>query len=134
MHLQGRVALQEPPRKHAQGPLRSILVLERTERGRGVVGPVTPGASSQTILFHKLQITSRTKNVDAQAHVGQQLHEVIMNHTCENPTWKNIPMMAIIANLPLANSAASFLVFSAGSLEVKTLKPKSPAAAAVPAD
>ena len=54
--------------------------------------------------------------------------------TCENLTWKNIPMMAIIANLPFANSAESFLVFSAGSLEVKTLKPKSPTAAAVPAD
>ena len=38
-------------------------------------------------------------------------------------------MMAIIASLPLANSAESFFVFSAGSLEVKTLKPKSPAAA-----
>ena len=45
-----------------------------------------------------------------------------------------MPMMAIIASLPLANSADNFLVFSAGSLEVKTLKPKSPAAAGVPGD
>merc|ERR1719240_2354095 len=51
-----------------------------------------------------------------------------------SPSWKNIPMMAIIASLPLASSAESFLVFSDGSLEVSTLKPKSPAAAAVPAD
>ena len=49
-------------------------------------------------------------------------------------SWKNIPMMAIMASLPLASSADSFLVFSAGSEEVKTFHPKSPAAAAVPAD
>ena len=46
--------------------------------------------------------------------------------------WKNIPMMAIIASLPLAISALSFLVFSAGSEEVNTLNPKSPAYAALP--
>ena len=45
-----------------------------------------------------------------------------------------MPMMAIIANLPFASSALSFLVFSAGSDAVKTLNPKSPAAAGVPAD
>ena len=50
------------------------------------------------------------------------------------PAWKNIPMMAIIASLPLASSALSFLVFSAGSEAVKTLNPKSPAAAGVPGD
>ena len=55
---------------------------------------------------------------------------------CNHPldAWKNIPMMAIIASLPFASSADNFLVFSAGSLEVKTLKPKSPAAAGVPGD
>eukprot|EP00438_Fugacium_kawagutii_P031659 Skav207328 [mRNA] locus=scaffold3027:204226:210297:+ [translate_table: standard] len=50
------------------------------------------------------------------------------------PTWKNIPMIAIIASLPLASSAESFLVFSAGSDAVNTLNPKSPAAAGVPGD
>jgi len=39
------------------------------------------------------------------------------------PSWKNIPMIATIANRPLAISAASFLVFSSGSSEVRTLKP-----------
>jgi len=39
------------------------------------------------------------------------------------PSWKNIPMMATIANRPLAISALSFLVFSSGSSEVRTLKP-----------
>ena len=48
------------------------------------------------------------------------------------PAWKNMPMMAIIASLPLAISALSFLVFSAGSEEVNTLNPKSPAYAALP--
>ena len=38
-------------------------------------------------------------------------------------SWKNMPMIAIMANLPLASSADSFLVFSSGSEEVKTLKP-----------
>ena len=48
------------------------------------------------------------------------------------PAWKNMPMMAIIASLPLAISALSFLVFSAGSEAVNTLNPKSPAYAALP--
>jgi hypothetical protein len=49
-----------------------------------------------------------------------------------HPTWKNMPMMAIIASLPLAISALSFLVFSAGSEAVNTLNPKSPAYPSVP--
>ena len=48
--------------------------------------------------------------------------------------WKNMPMIAIIASLPLANSAASFVFFASGSEAVNTLNPKSPAAAGVPAD
>ena len=38
-------------------------------------------------------------------------------------SWKNMPMIAIMANLPLASSADNFLVFSSGSEEVNTLKP-----------
>ena len=57
----------------SDGILNTKLVLERTERGGGVVGPVTPGASGQTILFRKLHITSRKKNVNARAHINQQL-------------------------------------------------------------
>ena len=49
-------------------------------------------------------------------------------------SWKNMPMIAIIASRPFASSAESFFVFSSGSDEVKTLKPKSPAAAGVPGD
>eukprot|EP00421_Protoceratium_reticulatum_P013370 CAMPEP_0168384380 /NCGR_PEP_ID=MMETSP0228-20121227/14381_1 /TAXON_ID=133427 /ORGANISM="Protoceratium reticulatum, Strain CCCM 535 (=CCMP 1889)" /LENGTH=48 /DNA_ID=CAMNT_0008397545 /DNA_START=164 /DNA_END=306 /DNA_ORIENTATION=+ len=43
-----------------------------------------------------------------------------------------MPMMAIIANLPLASSAWSFLVLAAGSLLESTLKPKSPGVPLVP--
>ena len=50
------------------------------------------------------------------------------------PTWRNLPMVSKMANLPLARSADQFLVFSAGTLEARSLKPKSPAAALVPAD
>ena len=61
---------------------------------------------------------------------------VVTNNMCTelNPmlAWKNMPMMAIIASLPLAISALSFLVFSAGSEAVNTLNPKSPAYASVP--
>ena len=60
---------------------------------------------------------------------------VVTNKICAQnpiPAWKNMPMMAIIASLPLAISALSFLVFSAGSEEVNTLNPKSPAYAALP--
>ena len=35
-----------------------------------------------------------------------------------------MPMNAILANLPLPSSADKMLVFSLGSLEVRTLKPK----------
>ena len=65
-----------------------------------------------------------------------QLTHIPEGHWRHTPhlAWKNIPMMAIIASLPLASSALSFLVFSAGSEEVNTLNPKSPAAAGVPAD
>ena len=42
---------------------------------------------------------------------------------CATDAWKNMPMMAIMARRPLASSADSFLVFSAGSEEVNTLKP-----------
>ena len=59
-----------------------------------------------------------------------KVYKAFMRHGA----WKNIPMMAIIASLPLASSAESFFVFSAGSLEVSTLNPKSPAAAGVPGD
>ena len=52
--------------------------------------------------------------------------------TAPIPAWKNMPMMAIIASLPFAISALSFLVFSAGSAAVNTLNPKSPAYASVP--
>ena len=52
--------------------------------------------------------------------------------TAPMPAWKNMPMMAIIASLPFAISALSFLVFSAGSAAVNTLNPKSPAYASVP--
>jgi hypothetical protein len=45
-----------------------------------------------------------------------------------HPTWKNMPMIAIM----FASSALSFLVFSAGSDAVNTLNPKSPAYASVP--
>ena len=40
------------------------------------------------------------------------------------PSCKNMPMNAILANLPLPSSADNMLVFSLGSLEVRTLKPK----------
>ena len=59
----------------------------------------------------------------------QYAHRIAQNPI---PAWKNMPMMAIIASLPLAISALSFLVFSAGSEAVNTLNPKSPAYASVP--
>ena len=36
------------------------------------------------------------------------------------PSWKNMPMIAILANLTLPSSADKMLVFSLGSLEVRT--------------
>merc|ERR1719327_2060201 len=51
-----------------------------------------------------------------------------------SPSRKNIPIIAIIASRPLASSAASFFSFSAGSLDVSTLNPKSPFEAGVPGD
>ena len=48
--------------------------------------------------------------------------------------WKNIPMIAIIASRPLANSALSLVFFTSGSSDVMSFHPKSPAKAAVPGD
>ena len=62
------------------------------------------------------------------------VNDAAFDLSSKTSSWKNMPMMAIMASLPLASSADSFLVFSAGSEEVKTFHPKSPAAAAVPAD
>ena len=42
-------------------------------------------------------------------------------------------MTALMAHLSFASTADKFLVFTAGSLEARTLKLKSPAAALVPA-
>ena len=69
-----------------------------------------------------------------QTLCGVFLGELEKNNTltAPMPAWKNMPMMAIIASLPFAISALSFLVFSAGSAAVNTLNPKSPAYASVP--
>merc|ERR1719443_1818866 len=48
------------------------------------------------------------------------------------PSWKNMPMIAIIASRPFAISAASFFCFSAGSLEVSSVQPNSPREAGDP--
>ena len=45
---------------------------------------------------------------------------------------KNIPMMAIMAKRPFANSALSLVFFTSGSSDVMSFHPKSPAKAAVP--
>ena len=42
------------------------------------------------------------------------------------PSWKNMPMMAIMAKRPLASSALNFFDFSAGSFDVRTFQPYSP--------
>eukprot|EP00975_Prorocentrum_lima_P039285 8256782-Prorocentrum_lima.AAC.1 len=45
------------------------------------------------------------------------------------PSWKNMPLMAIMARRPFPNSAGNFLLISAelvGALDVTPGKPKSP--------
>ena len=112
--------------------LHSELALECSQRRGGVVCPVTPSGSCKAVLPQE-QVSCKikqkhSKEIDLRAHV-----------VCQNPhganrgtwltccmlhdAWKNMPMMAIMASLPFASSADNFLVFSAGSEEVSTLKP-----------
>ena len=80
-------------------------------------------------LLHSLSATLFVVFLFLLSCNKQYAHRIAQNPI---PAWKNMPMMAIIASLPLAISALSFLVFSAGSEAVNTLKPKSPAYASVP--
>ena len=121
--------------------LHSQLILECSQRRCGVVGPVSPGTAGQAILLKKqsllccLMLSAKPAGLrmifNASIFYGISTQIVWKQ---EMISWKNIPMIAIIASRPFASSAESFLVFSAGSDEVKTLKPKSPAAAGVPGD
>ena len=89
----------------------------------GHAAPAQP--PNQTPFFSSAQVAQITKD-RYKAQVPPA--EPVM------PTWRNMPMVSKMANLPLARSADQFLVFSAGTLEARTLKPKSPAAALVPAE
>ena len=80
-------------------------------------------------LLHSLSATLFVVFLFLLSCNKQYAHRIAQNPI---PAWKNMPMMAIIASLPLAISALSFLVFSAGSEAVNTLNPKSPAYASVP--
>ena len=91
-----------------------------------------PTSQNQTKFFNSSYKCYH--NVVLNPHQVKDQMSLSEHESCCNVAWKNIPMMAIIAKRPLASSAFSFLVFSAGSDEVKTLNPKSPAAAGVPAD
>ena len=42
------------------------------------------------------------------------VNDAAFDLSSKTSSWKNMPMMAIMASLPLASSADSFLVFSAG--------------------
>ena len=61
----------------SDGILNTKLVLERTERGGGVVGPVTPGASGQTILFANFRSQAERK-------MSTHVHTSISN---SHDTW-----------------------------------------------
>ena len=126
--------------------LHTKFILKRTKRRSGVVGPVTPSAAREAVLDTVVVKCTQKRLPKTRYHLPGTESIFIMVYCFANTTyqaykpfmwhgaWKNIPMMAIIASLPLASSAESFFVFSAGSLEVSTLKPKSPAAAGVPGD
>ena len=90
----------------------------------------------QMMLLLCIEVDSGQKLVCSREHVQESSveNDAAFDLSSQTSSWKNMPMMAIMASLPLASSADSFLVFSAGSEEVKTFHPKSPAAAAVPAD
>ena len=55
-------------------------------------------------------------------------------HAPVEQPWKINRQLIDLKSWSKHNPSGSFFVFSAGSLEVKTLKPKSPAAAGVPGD
>ena len=83
----------------SDGILNTKLVLEGTERGGSVVGPVTPGASGQTILLRKIQThKQRASNMRMCMHTSvNNSHEVIKKrahthtHTHTHVTHAIIP-------------------------------------------
>ena len=110
--------------------LHSELALECSQRRGGVVRPVTPGGSCEAVLSGAQANRSETaqkKNLSIHAPAALQLTHIPWNlhgySHYSHLAWKNMPMMAIMASLPFASSADNFLVFSAGSEEVSTLKP-----------
>ena len=57
---------------------------------------------------------------------GESVRRAQFSHALPvRPSWKNMPMIAIIASLPLASSERSFLALTSGSPLGGTLKPKS---------
>ena len=150
--------------------LNSQLALECAQRRGGVVGPVTPCRSCESVLrtcqtgheqiqpkcvssgahgqppamkdsttveaFQPKQKTFNSEckeircptasNTNQKKPSDYQASEVLAHRRIHHIwiwSWKNMPMMAIMASLPLASSADNFFVFSAGSDEVSTLKP-----------
>ena len=72
--------------------------------------------------------------VGVETWQSRALTLIITSIQLENLAWKNIPMMAIMAKRPFANSALSLVFFTSGSSDVMSFHPKSPAKAAVPGD
>ena len=80
-----------------------------------------------TVLLGIGCIRHVSKHTAPQAFVIMRMRDMSSTATniCNHPldAWKNMPMIAIIARRPFASSADNFFVFSAGSLDVSTLKP-----------
>merc|ERR1719356_2298452 len=76
-----------------------------------------------------------TLSSDSKARSGEAVYNDQSPHALPvSPSWKNIPMIAIIAKRPFAISALNLFFSASGSDDVSNFQPKSPAAAEVPAD
>ena len=100
--------------------LHSKFFFESSQRGICVQRPITPSGACQTILL----ITVKEKHLIAKCCFdsdGLTLCLTLMTDVSEASltiyveSWKNMPIIANIASLPLASSALSFFFRSSGS-------------------
>ena len=103
----------------------------RAQGRSGVVGPITPRGSCQTVLHRARGLQNLWARESGQTRDAVSFY--VVAHSCNvslwTRSWKNMPMIAIMARRPLASSAASllFLVSSSPAEKNGGFQPTSPA-------
>ena len=76
----GAAICREPGRvPESNRRLHTKLILECSQRGSSVVGPVTPGAASQAVL-HKHKCSPSTKVAFTCVHIYTYMHDITLHY------------------------------------------------------